>query len=73
MEAIKKAITEAGGLGATAKILGISPQAVCKWRCVPDGRVLALSKAAGYKVTPHDLRPDLYPNASDGLPKANAA
>lgn len=31
-------------------------------------RVLDLSRATGWRVTPHDLRADLYPNAVDALP-----
>lgn len=31
--------------------------------------VLQVSAATGYEVTPHQLRPDLYPNPTDGLPQ----
>lgn len=53
-----------------ARIAGVSPQAVSKWRGrVPDAAaVLKLAAATGWKVTPHDLRPDIYPNPTDGLP-----
>ncbi|EMP2222809.1 TPA: helix-turn-helix domain-containing protein [Enterobacter hormaechei subsp. steigerwaltii] len=34
---------------------------------VPQNRVLSIYYATG--VTPHELRPDLYPNPTDGLPK----
>lgn len=48
----------------------VSPQGVSKWAeaGVPSERVLAVSKATGYEVTPHRLRPDLYPHPDDGLP-----
>ncbi|MGL6245682.1 transcriptional regulator [Pseudomonas sp.] len=48
----------------------LSPQAVYKWLSagVPAGRVLAVCEATGWQVTPHVLRPDIYPNPSDGLP-----
>jgi DNA-binding transcriptional regulator YdaS (Cro superfamily) len=36
---------------------------------VPGELVLKVSKALEWKVTPHELRPDLYPNPTDGLPK----
>ncbi len=43
--------------------------AVSLWRKngVPSSRVIQIYKATG--VTPHELRPDLYPNPTDGLPK----
>ncbi|XJD48054.1 hypothetical protein V1580_15460 [Enterobacter bugandensis] len=34
---------------------------------VPADRVLAIYALTG--VTPHELRSDLYPNPTDGLPK----
>ncbi|WP_336817824.1 transcriptional regulator [Cedecea sp. MMO-103] len=39
------------------------------------GAATALKWAAAteYQVTPHDLRPDLYPNPKDGVPDRNAA
>jgi len=59
--AVARAIKASGGLGALAKVIGISPQAVDKWRRngVPAERVLALELASG--VPRHELRPDLYP------------
>jgi hypothetical protein len=35
---------------------------------VPADWVLALSECVDWKVTPHQLRPDLYPHKDDGLP-----
>ncbi|WP_297207395.1 YdaS family helix-turn-helix protein [uncultured Pluralibacter sp.] len=35
---------------------------------VPGELVVRVSKAVDWKVTPHELRPDLYPNSTDGLP-----
>lgn len=60
---IDRAIKAAGGLGALAKTIGVSPQAVDKWRRkgVPAERVLAIEAATG--VSRHDLRPDVYPRA----------
>lgn len=34
---------------------------------------LKWAAATEYQVTPHDLRPDLYPNPRDGLPEQTAA
>lgn len=51
-----------------ARHLGVSAQAVSKWPRVPDGRVIQVAEATGWKKTPHELRPDLYPHPFDGLP-----
>ncbi len=54
----------------------ISPQAVSKWgeKGIPPERVIALSRATGFRVTPHRMRPDIYPSPSDGIPaEARAA
>nr|WP_272501713.1 YdaS family helix-turn-helix protein [Silvania confinis] len=55
-----------------AELLSTSAMNVSHWRNrnggqVPQGRVLPIFNATG--VTPHELRPDLYPNPTDGLPK----
>jgi Uncharacterized protein conserved in bacteria, prophage-related len=34
---------------------------------------LKWSAATGFQVTPHDLRPDIYPNPTDGIPDRDAA
>jgi DNA-binding transcriptional regulator YdaS (Cro superfamily) len=36
---------------------GVSPQSV-----------IAVCRAVDFQVTPHQLRPDIYPNTSDGMP-----
>lgn len=48
--------------------LGLSRGAVSQWDIVPAERVLAVAAATGWQVTPHELRPDIYPNPCDGLP-----
>ncbi|CAI1591036.1 Uncharacterised protein [Serratia entomophila] len=35
--------------------------------------VLGWAAATKYQVTPHDLRPDIYPKPTDGLPEQTAA
>jgi DNA-binding transcriptional regulator YdaS (Cro superfamily) len=35
---------------------------------IPAELVLKVSIAVAYGVTPHELRPDLYPNPTDALP-----
>lgn len=34
----------------------------------PAESVLPIAKCLQYRITPHQLRPDLYPNPGDGLP-----
>lgn len=56
---------------AIAKGLGITPQAVNQWfskSSIPPTFVLRVCELVGWRVTPHELRPDLYPNPNDGLP-----
>lgn len=66
---LEKAIQAAGGAAALARSFGIKSQAISQWDKAPDGRVLAIAEATGWQVTPHQLRPDLYPYPSDALPK----
>lgn len=48
----------------------ISAQAVAKWGAagVPPDRVIRIAAATNFEVLPHDLRPDIYPNPTDGVP-----
>ncbi|WP_083260243.1 YdaS family helix-turn-helix protein [Marinobacter sp. X15-166B] len=61
-----------GGRSDFAKHIGASPaylyQMVRGIRPIPPTRALAICEATNWKVTPHELRPDIYPNPSDGLP-----
>lgn len=34
-------------------------------------KVLDASRETGWRITPHDWRPDLYPHPDDGMPKTN--
>jgi DNA-binding transcriptional regulator YdaS (Cro superfamily) len=50
----------------------VTQSAVHQW--IAGGRVRAeqvldVAAAAGWRVTPHELRPDLYPHPDDGMPK----
>lgn len=72
MNGLTKAIKSAGTATKLANMLGIKPMSVSRWKnryqgVVPADRVLPIFTATG--VTPHELRPDLYPNPTDGLPK----
>ena len=56
------------------KHFGISSQAVGKWFIkgkVPAERVSSLCALLNWEITPHELRPDIYPNPTDGLPCGN--
>ncbi len=63
-------IKKAGGRVAVAQIFGVTGQAIGLWCTdgVPGERVLRLCRAVDFRVTPHELRPDLYPHPEDGLP-----
>lgn len=55
-----------------AEASGLSVQAVYKWEKsgrVPADHVIAIARATGWQVAPHDLRPDIYPHPEDGMPK----
>lgn len=51
--------------------LKVSQQTVFKWlkNRVPSERVIPLCELMEWEVTPHELRPDLHPNPTDGLPQ----
>jgi len=48
----------------------VSREAVRKWdrSGVPAERVLFVCSVIGWRKTPHQLRPDLYPNPTDAMP-----
>ncbi|WP_333710344.1 transcriptional regulator [Malikia spinosa] len=58
----------AGGVVALSTALGLSRGAVSQWDKVPVDKVLRVCDLTSWQVTPHELRPDIYPNPSDGLP-----
>ncbi len=71
MNALDKAVRIAGNASKLAEQLGISSMAVSHWKnrykgVIPSDHVLPIFNLTG--VTPHELRPDLYPNPTDGLP-----
>lgn len=76
MKALDKAIHAVGSATKLADLLGISSMAISHWRyrydgVIPSNHVLPIYQVTG--VTPHELRPDLYPNPTDGLPKEQEA
>ncbi|EMH0680400.1 YdaS family helix-turn-helix protein [Klebsiella aerogenes] len=72
IETLQRAIDAVGSTKKFSQALGISEQAVGRWKNkykgrVPASRVLSVFQATG--VTPHELRPDLYPRQNDGITK----
>jgi len=65
---VKDIVAKAGGPASLGRRFGISPAAVSKWPAVPPDRVLGVAEATGWAYTPHQIRPDLYPNPLDALP-----
>lgn len=69
MPGLQKAINVLGTAGQLAAALGVSNMAVSQWKnkckgVVPAERVIPIYRITG--VTPHELRPDLYPHPTDG-------
>lgn len=74
MNAINKAIELAGSQTALAEKVGCKQQNVSQWtrnRVSPEF-VLGVAKAVDFQVTPHELRPDIYPHPEDGMPRPEA-
>ncbi|HDL6936519.1 TPA: helix-turn-helix domain-containing protein [Yersinia enterocolitica] len=76
MTPLEKAIKAAGSAKVLAVQLKTSPMTVSNWLnrsggIVPAERVIPIFKLTG--VTPHELRPDIYPNPRDGMPQTDAA
>lgn len=71
MNPIERAIEIAGGTKSVASALGMSEWGVRKWvhDGIPPKHVLWLAEASGWQITPNELAPELYPYATDGLPK----
>lgn len=70
MNAITRAADIAGSQHKLAELVGVTQQAISKWSRdgVGPDFVLTVARAVEFGVTPHELRPDLYPHPDDGLP-----
>jgi DNA-binding transcriptional regulator YdaS (Cro superfamily) len=71
MTTLARDIKKSGGASALAQKLGVSLQRLNNWRSrgrIPADMVIRYSCARDWEVTPHQLRPDIYPNPTDGLP-----
>lgn len=66
----RELIRMAGGPVAVGRLFNISGQAVSGWYAegIPPDRVIRVAESTGWSITPHQLRPDIYPNPCDGLP-----
>lgn len=67
-----KAVRAVGSISEVSRRFEFqSVQSVANWIAknrVPSERVIQLCQWGGWAVTPHQLRPDIYPNQYDGLP-----
>ena len=55
---LRAAIIAAGGLTKLAVAIGITPQAIVKWKRIPAGRIVAIEKATG--IPREQLAPELF-------------
>lgn len=71
----QKIISLCGSQSELARRLGKNSQTVSAWfrSQVASTEVINASRALDWKVTPHELRPDIYPNPTDGLPSQEAS
>jgi len=67
-----KAVRSIGSISEVSRRFKFqSVQSVANWIVkdrVPAERVIQVCQWGNWNVTPHQLRPDIYPNARDGLP-----
>jgi DNA-binding transcriptional regulator YdaS (Cro superfamily) len=68
-----KVLDIAGTQTALAAKIGTGQATVSAWvnrydNTVGADYVIKVSEAVEWKVTPHQLRPDIYPHPDDGLP-----
>lgn len=70
MNALKRIIELKKTQAAVAAIVGARQQSVGHWLRdgVPAKHVIDLCADVAFEVTPHQLRPDIYPHPDDGLP-----
>jgi DNA-binding transcriptional regulator YdaS (Cro superfamily) len=72
----EKAVKTIGSVSAVSKKFEFkSPQSVFNWiirNRVPSERVIRLCELGGWTVTPHELRPDLHPTPTSGIPDNTA-
>ncbi len=67
---LEQAIRAAGGIGALARMIGISQPSLSNWNRIPAERVLTVEELTG--IDRAVLRPDLYGEAIDEVDAARA-
>jgi TorA maturation chaperone TorD len=67
---LQQAIRTAGGIGALARMIGISQPSLSNWNRIPAERVLTVEEITG--IDRAVLRPDLYGEALDEVDAARA-
>jgi DNA-binding transcriptional regulator YdaS (Cro superfamily) len=69
---LEKAIEIVGSQTALASACGVKQAYIWNWinrdKRVPAEYVIPACRATGFEVTPHQMRPDIYPNKTDGMP-----
>lgn len=75
MTGLEKAIKFMGNQRRLALALNVRPSSLNKWLHqyqgrVPPERLIHIYQLTG--VTPHELRPDLHPNPTSGIPEDTA-
>jgi len=75
MKKLSEVVAFVGSQAKLAALLGgsIKQQHISWWINerrdeVPSDYVIAVALITGWKFTPHDLRPDIYPSPTDALP-----
>lgn len=73
MNPILKAIELAGSQTRLGELAGVSQATVSDWlngkKVISAENVMSLCAALKWRITPHELRPDIYPNRRDAIPK----
>lgn len=70
---LQKAIELAGSQSALARNIGKTPAHIWNWVNINKGKmpadfVIPACASLKWAVTPHELRPDIYPYPTDGIP-----
>jgi len=61
-EALERAAAAVGGKAALARLLDMKAPSFYDWKQIPAARVIPIYRATQGKVTPHEMRGDLYPD-----------